>query len=560
MGKARILSGGSDGLYTVERIYDRTFYEQERADLEAEIADIDSRLEQANDQLDAIEAQAAEADQTLKEAQDRYIESVRNRSEDPDVDMDRLERVMQDAAEIYIARAGLKNDIALMEAAKLSAEKRVEQMDAVADPPPESAWCADLTEDASGDVATIEIPGEPSQPLIVAPQQTAEGEHAGTLMPREWMTGPQAFFNAAILPGWQRWMPTFRAGVIQSVDEDANTCTVQIQGAFSSAQDLYVNSLGHGILPGTPVRYMDCDASAFRPGDSVVVRFLGDWDGAMVIGFTDNPGPCPFHVYYRADSGLSIVGEQEQNVLPGEDTTQVEAVPDDPLAFFTEWSDGRTDNPRSDENVKESFTVWANAGFFPESITLEAYRVDSDVSGYGASGYGTQSGSLETGLTDTFNGSTDCDPKGELLSFEASCRPVDGYWSTRTGKAFPSDFEASWTGGRIYDPETCLREESGGTYGTIVLDMSGFGITSGDDSWRYSQVNVVRTWVPCDGEDPGHPSTTGTQFRIKSSDWGRFWGQMNYPTSVTLTHTATGETRTYYSGQVNGNEMVYTPQ
>lgn len=318
MGKARILSGGSDGLYTVERVYDRTFYAQEKADLEAEIANIDARLAQANDQLDAIEAQATEADQALKEAQDLYVEAVRNRNENPDAEwidpstgetvddpsvfyMDQLERTMESVAEVYTARGGLKNDIALMEAAKLSAEKRIEKMDAVADPAPESAWCADFTEDASGEVATIEIPGEP-QKLLVAPQHASgAGEPiGGTLMPREWMTGPQAFFNAAILPGWQRWKPTYRVGVIQGVDRDNNTCAVRIDGAFSTAQDLDVNSLDHVTLADVPVQYMECGAYAFDPGDRVVVLFgARNWSSPVVVGFSNGPKECPTTSHYE---------------------------------------------------------------------------------------------------------------------------------------------------------------------------------------------------------------------------------------------------------------------
>ena len=357
MGKSRILSGGSDGLYTVERVYDRTFYEQEKADLEAEIANIDARLAQANDQLDAIEAQATEADQALKEAQDLYVEAVRNRNENPDAEwidpstgetvddpsvfyMDQLERTMESVAEVYTARAGLKNDIALMEAAKLSAEKRIEQMDAVADPAPESAWCADLVENASGEVATIEIPGEP-QKLLVAPQHASgAGEPVGgTLMPREWMTGPQAFFNAAILPGWQRWKPTYRVGVIQGLDYDNDTCSVRIEGALSTAQDLYINSLEHAMIEDVPVQYMDCNSSAFEDGDRVVVRLSGmSWGSALVVGFASSPKDCwPHAVGFLPSFSLGDWQSGEETEENAHEVSSGSHPEDGPYCYASSW-------------------------------------------------------------------------------------------------------------------------------------------------------------------------------------------------------------------------------
>ena len=60
-------------------------------------------------------------------------------------------------------------------------------------------------------------------------------------MAREVMTAAQAFWNAAVLPGWQRWMPTYRIGTISDIDYDADTASVELDDATSTAQDLPIN-------------------------------------------------------------------------------------------------------------------------------------------------------------------------------------------------------------------------------------------------------------------------------------------------------------------------------
>ena len=322
MGRARIISGGDDGLYTIERLYNRDFYEQQKGELGFRVEEADALIEQLQARLDQVDEQVKQADQALKEAQELYIEAVRSRNEDPEgewvdpstgeaVDdpaafyMDQLGEVMRDVADIYVSRAALKNDIEIQRAARNEAQKKIDSMDAMESPPQEQAWCADFTEDASGEVATIEIPGEPQSILIAPLSPSGAGEPiGGQLIPREWMSGPQAFFNAAILPGWQKWMPTYRVGEILSLDPGAGTCSVQIDPATSTARGLGVNQQG-GTLHEVPVRYMECDSSAFEDGDRVVVRFDSrDWDQPVVVGFESNPKVCewPVRGVYNTDS------------------------------------------------------------------------------------------------------------------------------------------------------------------------------------------------------------------------------------------------------------------
>ena len=85
----------------------------------------------------------------------------------------------------------------------------------------------------------------------------------------------------------------------------------------------------------------------------------------------DFVGPCdggePFALTYGAGAGGSIAGTTPQMVTPGGDGTPVTAVADEGFAFL-DWSDGRTDNPRTDINVAADITVTAN---FVAVFTLE---------------------------------------------------------------------------------------------------------------------------------------------------------------------------------------------
>ena len=74
-----------------------------------------------------------------------------------------------------------------------------------------------------------------------------------------------------------------------------------------------------------------------------------------------------FILTYSAGDGGSISGEVTQDVVRGEDGSPVEAVPDEGH-YFESWSDGSTENPRTDENVTEDLSV--TAAFEPYTYTL----------------------------------------------------------------------------------------------------------------------------------------------------------------------------------------------
>ncbi len=169
-------------------------------------------------------------------------------------------------------------------------------------------WCADLTEDGSGSVATLEVPGEPAQ-IILAPGTRAPAAGDGQVMMREVMTKEQVAFNLAVLPGWQKWKPTYRVGTLTDKDDDMNMGTVAFDVARSTATGIPRATRENKAWPyggdaaGLPINqedpgwiefeYMNCDSLAFDVGDRVLVEFRGqDWASPMIIGFESHPKYC----------------------------------------------------------------------------------------------------------------------------------------------------------------------------------------------------------------------------------------------------------------------------
>jgi len=103
-------------------------------------------------------------------------------------------------------------------------------------------------------------------------------------------SGPSAvFYNKALLPGYQKWFPTFRIGTITAIDGDL--CNVSLDDATSSQQKLDINQ--QKSLVNVPIKYGNCNGAVFEVGDNIVVEFKGrDATKPVVIGFQDHPRAC----------------------------------------------------------------------------------------------------------------------------------------------------------------------------------------------------------------------------------------------------------------------------
>lgn len=159
-------------------------------------------------------------------------------------------------------KAGRK---ALYELEKSSKEAKKRQLQSIAADETISAWCADKTEDLAGTVGTIEPNGEPSG-YIIQPGYAASGASPavydrvrdGQIQPLLSNTPEATFFNKAMMPGWQKWMPTYRVGTITALDTVANIASVALDAVNSREQpkgsSLDINY--QTTLAGIPVEYM----------------------------------------------------------------------------------------------------------------------------------------------------------------------------------------------------------------------------------------------------------------------------------------------------------------
>jgi hypothetical protein len=182
-----------------------------------------------------------------------------------------------------------------------SLEKRREQINAAAAPgDPQSMWCTDLTQDLAGAVESIEIKGAADQ-ILIGPQGVSnikdDAGSPGVLTRPLAMSPAQCALAWALLPGWQKYRPTYRVGIIHDIDYENDVADVTLDAATSAAQGLNINQ-EPTELAAIPVRYMSCNAEAFEDDERVVVEFPGQlWgQGPRVIGFETNPQPCRGYV------------------------------------------------------------------------------------------------------------------------------------------------------------------------------------------------------------------------------------------------------------------------
>ena len=293
MGRATIISGGTDGRYVVEMDYGTAQRDALIAKIDLTLYQLGLRKTWQEEQLEDVELGLV----SLQNEQDAFInsyvaasklvppnkaltDSIKAQLDAKTVEVNRQQLIVQNARNaLHMTTAQIKS--AELDKAKLNLAEVTEQR---------QAWCADLTEDASGAVATLEVPGE-SALILIKPQAPAPTGTDGVLTAREVQSPAQVFWNAAVLPGWQKFLPTFRWGTITELDTEANLCTVALAAATSSAQQLNVNQAT--TLTSVPVVYMSCHASVFSVGDNVIVEFTGqDWAQPRVIGFLDHPRAC----------------------------------------------------------------------------------------------------------------------------------------------------------------------------------------------------------------------------------------------------------------------------
>jgi hypothetical protein len=296
MGYATIVSGGEDGRYVIQVDTGEALRQQLLEQVTLEI----NRLE-----LDVLQAQVkvdeADADDAFNVAQfNALADSMAGDANSPAFNASNI--ALKGARKI-ITDGRLRNypfRVAL-DAAKFrlaQARKLAASLNTVQTLITKNAWCTDLTVDASpGDVvATMDIPGDTNLQLI-APGARGWTPQDGQIFERALLSPAQVYLFAAIFPGWQKFLPTYRWGTISAINFDNDTATVDLFAQTSTAQRLGVNQ--SSSLVDVPIVYMTCNSAAFDIGDRVVVQFVGqDWNNPRIVGFLDNPKPCDLECFH----------------------------------------------------------------------------------------------------------------------------------------------------------------------------------------------------------------------------------------------------------------------
>ena len=296
MGKVRIVGGGENGQYTVEVLHNRDRIDLELAYLAAMTDELTAQRDELQAEYDAavIERNAAAAAVDEKIAQ--YIAGGSEGAPNVEVELIALAQASARVQSIDV-------NLTMVKGRLLQVQKRKEALDAIPKEQIQPAWCADYTEDLEGEVRSVEVPDEGSDNLLIFPGYDGGNSYSqardGQLFWREGQLPYQAYFNAAILPGVQRWHPQFRFATIESVDKEAHTATIAYASMDSSAQGLLITD-PLAKRTDVPIEYMQCHSAAFDEGDEVLVELQErDWQQPRIIGFRDNPKPCSIIMAYN---------------------------------------------------------------------------------------------------------------------------------------------------------------------------------------------------------------------------------------------------------------------
>jgi len=305
MGRARIVRHIAAGQYEARPLMQT----RERAKLDAQIRELD-------EQIDSMGMELTDAQNAVAAAKHQLNSLVTTQAGENAVEEQiRIVRAAESALSAVQARIGQ------LKVERANAEQELQRVRGVQAADAAPLWCADYNEDLSGDVDTIELDGQ-TERMVIAPSGVAPILSGPALVDVPDQSPAQAFYNWAIFPGWQRWKPTYRTGVIEKLQhvpaEDRWVFEVRLDAAQSKAQGLPINPDDPG---GTlTVAYQDCDHLAFKAGDRVIIAWPNrDFSTGVVIGFLDNPRPClpKTHVLVRFGSmAMAYCVETDMVIMP----------------------------------------------------------------------------------------------------------------------------------------------------------------------------------------------------------------------------------------------------
>ena len=179
-------------------------------------------------------------------------------------------------------------------------------------------YCADLTDDLTGNVGLIAIAGDRRKGVNILPghaggaayNATRDGEMKRV---RKWpYTEPtgEVYWNWAMRAGWQRWRPNYRYGTITHIYSGLDTCDLTLDACYATdvpdGKRMSINPADL-TLGSVEIEYMDCDSAAFVVGDRVIVQYENNsWDHPKVIGFVREPNGCFWHIVLKLGEKCTV--------------------------------------------------------------------------------------------------------------------------------------------------------------------------------------------------------------------------------------------------------------
>jgi hypothetical protein len=294
MGYAIVNGPGPDGRYTLSLDFGESQRQALIAALNEALARVDEKIPAAQSKVN--QAEAAKAAQLVKVQQAfEELQAAMNNlppgSPVPDTSVYTEELKTYRTLEQKLApfETALKS----LERSKKNVQLKIIEYTNLVVTEERQAWCCDFTENAPIGLAlaTVDIPGDPNL-VLLAPGGRFWAGSDGVEKERALCSPEQAYFNAAIFPGWQKYKPTYRWGTITALDRDTGLATVSLPDTRSSANRLPIDQ--ESVLTDVPFQYMTCGHQAFDVDDNVVIQFTGYlWNVRTIIGFLDNPKPCP---------------------------------------------------------------------------------------------------------------------------------------------------------------------------------------------------------------------------------------------------------------------------
>jgi hypothetical protein len=298
MSKGEIVSHKGYCLYSVRLKYAVDRVKAELAEVNARIAEL--AIEVPEQKLAVIQAEEVASD--LVRSIDLLIPDYRD---DPVSTADQMRELQSKLVKQRgeIARLVYSRDRLIAE--NLGLLKRRGVLEAIPEDKLIDAWCSDYSDSLVGDVGLVDINDEGRQGVVIQPGHDNNAGYNpsrdGILVPREAQSGVQVYFNAAVLPGVQKWHPRYRVGIISNIENDA--CVVSLLPAVSSEQSLNINQFE--LYSDVPIQYMECNGEAFEDGDRVLVRFTDS--GPLVVGFEKEPRPCGMFAFiFQPSKGLAF--------------------------------------------------------------------------------------------------------------------------------------------------------------------------------------------------------------------------------------------------------------